>query len=112
MLQTDQSKEIEDKCLSNTEKQLATDIRQSETCDNLQQLDDINMNLEQSKLESDLIKCKNFLSAPLMLMNRQKLEDLKVMIREALKEFNKYQSLSPNSTLFKFQKCIFLIFKY
>ena len=46
------------------------------------------MNHEQSKLESDLIKCKTFLSAPLILMNRQKLEDLKVIITEHIHLFD------------------------
>ena len=88
-LQAGHSDEVEDKCPSVTQQQLtASDIRQSEISDNLHKLDAINMNHEQSKLESDLIKCKTFLSAPLILMNRQKLEDLKVIITEHIHLFD------------------------
>ena len=89
-LQAGQSDEVEDKCPSTIQQQQLTssDIRQSETSDNLQKIDAINMNHEQSKLESDLIKCKTFLSAPLVLMNRQKLEDLKVIITEHIHLFD------------------------
>ena len=89
-LQAGQSDLVEDKCPSTIQQHQLTslDIRQSETSDNLQKIDAINMNHEQSKLESDLIKCKTFLSAPLVLMNRQKLEDLKVMISEHIHLFD------------------------
>lgn len=64
------------------------DLTKTETNDNHQCLNALNMNHEQSKLESDLIRCETFLSAPLILMNRQKLEDLKVIITEHIHLFD------------------------
>ena len=88
-MQGGQSDELEDKCIKQQPQLSSSDIGQSETSDNLHTVDaPTNMNHEQSKLESDLVKCKTFLSAPLLLMNRQKLEDLKVMISEHIHLFD------------------------